>query len=72
MLAGLVAVVMEAEAGDPWSVVVAQVSFWWNGGALLVEHGGIGVRMIRCVSRQRRLAAKPCQFIEQRYEYLLL
>ena len=59
-------------AADPRSVVVAQVSFWWNGGALLVEHGGIGVRVIRCVPRQRQLVVEPCQFVEQRYEYLLL
>ena len=70
--AGLVVAAAEAEAEDPRSAMVAQASFWWHGGALLVEHGGIGVRMIRCVSRQRRLAAKPCQFIEQRYAYLLL
>ena len=66
---GLVVVV---EAEDPWSAVVAQASFWWRGGALTVEHGGISVRVIRCVLRQRRLAAEPCQFIEQRYAYLLL
>ena len=39
------------EAEDPWSTVVAQEAFWWHGGALLVERGGIGVRMIRCVLR---------------------
>jgi hypothetical protein len=55
---------------DPRSAMVAQASFWWHGGALLVEHGSIGVRMIRCVPRQRRLVAEPCQFVEQRYEYL--
>jgi hypothetical protein len=47
-----------AAAEDPRSVVVAQASFWWRGGALLVEHGGIGIRMIMCVPRQRRLAAE--------------
>ena len=38
-----------AEAEDPRSAVVAQASFWWHGWALPVEHGGIGVRVIRCV-----------------------
>ena len=61
-----------AEAEDPRSAVVAQASFWWRGGALSVERGGIGVRMIRCVPRQRRLAAELFPFVEQRYEYLLL
>jgi len=71
--AGLAMVaVAEAEAEDPQSTMVAQVSFWWHGGALPVKRGGIGVRVIRCVPRQRRLAAEPCQFVEQRYEYLLL
>ena len=69
---GLAAAAVEVEAEDPWSVVVAQASFWWHGRARPVEHGGIGIRVIRCVPRQRRLAAEPCQFIEQRYEYLLL
>jgi hypothetical protein len=45
------------EAEDPRSTVVAQASFWWCGRALLVEHGGIGVRVIWCVPWQRRLAA---------------
>ena len=70
MPAGLATTVAEAE--DPRSTVVAQASFLWRGGALMVERGGISVRVIRCVPRQRRLAAKPCQFIEQRYEYLFL
>jgi hypothetical protein len=70
VLVGLAAAVAEAE--DPQSAVVAQASFWWRGRALPVEHGRIGVQMIRCVPWQRRLAAEPCQFIEQRYEYLLL
>ena len=69
MPAGLEAAV---EAEDPRSAVVAQTSFWWRGGALLVECGGIGVRVIRCVPWQRRLAAEPSQFVEQRYEYPLL
>jgi hypothetical protein len=69
VLAGLAAAV---EAEDPSSAVVAQASFWLHGGALLVERGGIGIRVIRCVLRQRWLAAEPCHFIEQRYEYLLL
>ena len=74
MPAGLATAATEAEAEveDPQSVVVAQASFWWHGGALLVERGNIGIRVIRCVPRQRRLAAEPCQFIEQRYEYLFL
>ena len=38
-----------AEAEDPQSVVVAQATFWWRGGALSVEHGGIGVCVIRCL-----------------------
>ena len=51
MPAGLVAVEEEeAEVEDPRSTVVAQASFWWCGGALSVEHGGIGVCVIRCVS----------------------
>ena len=54
------------------AAVVAQASFWWQGGALPMERGSIGVRVIRCVPRQRRLATEPCQFVEQRYEYLLL
>ena len=41
---------LEEEAEDPWSAMVAQVSFWWRGMALLVEHGSIGIRVIRCVS----------------------
>ena len=69
MPAGLAAA---TEAEDPWSAVVAQASFWWRGGALPVERGGIRVCMSRCVPRQRRLATEPCQFVEQRYEYLLL
>ena len=72
MPAGLAMVAAAAEAEDPRSAVVAQASFWWRGGALPVEHGGIGIRVIRCVPWQRRLAAEPCQFVEQRYEYLLL
>ena len=73
MLIGLaVAAEAEAEAKDLRSAVVAQASFWWRGRALLVEHGGIGVRVIRCVPQQRRLTAKTCPFVEQRYEYLLL
>ena len=64
--------VAAAVAEDPLSIVVAQASFWWRGGALPVERGGIGVRMIRCVPRQRRLAAELFPFVEQRYEYLLL
>jgi hypothetical protein len=55
--AGLAAAAAEAE--DPRSAVVAQASFWWRGGALPVERGGIGVRVIRCVPRQKRLAAEP-------------
>ena len=39
------------EAEDPWSAMVAQTSFWWRGKALLVERGGIGVHVIRCVPR---------------------
>ena len=70
--ARLAAAAEEVEAEDPRSTVVAQVSFWWHGRALLVECGGISVHVIRCVPRQRRLAAEPCQFIEQRYEYMLL
>ena len=57
---------------DPRSAMVAQAFFWRCGGAFVLEHGGIGVRVIRCVPWQRRLAAEPCQFIEQRYEYMLL
>ena len=30
----------EVEAEDPRSTVVAQTSFWWHGGALLMERGG--------------------------------
>ena len=41
------------------SAEVAQASFWWRGGALLLERGGIGVHVIRCVSLQRWLAAEP-------------
>ena len=63
---------MVAKAEDLLSAVVAQASFWWRGRAHPVEHGSIGIHVIRCVPRQRRLEAKPCQFIEQRYEYLLL
>jgi hypothetical protein len=55
--AGLAAAAAEAE--DPQSAVVAQASFWWRGRALPVERGGIGVRVIRCVPRQKRLAAEP-------------
>jgi hypothetical protein len=54
------AVVTEMEVEDPRSTVVAQASFWWRGGALLVERGIIDVHVIRCVPRQRRLAAEPC------------
>ena len=43
--------VAAAEAEDPRSAVVAQASFWWRGGALPVERGSIGVRVIRCVPR---------------------
>ena len=68
--AGLAATAVKAE--DPRSLVLAQASFWWHGRTVPVECGDIGVYMIRCVPRQRRLEAKPCQFIEQRYEYLLL
>ena len=71
MLAGLAAA-EEAEAEDPRSAVVAQASFWWHGGALPVECGGIGIHVIRCVPRWRWLVAELCQFVEQRYEYLLL
>ena len=71
-LAAAPAAMAEIEEEDPRSAVVAQASFWWHGGALMVERGGIGIRVIRCVPRQRRLAAEPCQFVEQRYEYLLL
>jgi hypothetical protein len=46
MPARLAAVV---EVEDPRSTLLAQVSFWWHGGALPVEHSGIGIRMIRCV-----------------------
>jgi len=70
--AGLAVAVAEAKAKDPWSAMVAQASFWWHGGALPMERGGIGFHVIRCVPQQRRLAAEPCQFVEQRYEYLLL
>ena len=57
--AGLaVAAAMEAE--NLQSAMVAQASFWWRGGVLLVECGRIGVRVIRCVPRQRWLAAEPC------------
>ena len=52
--------VAAVEAKDPWFAVVAQASFWWHGEALPVEHGGIGVHVITCVPRQRRLAAEPC------------
>ena len=72
MPAGLAVAAVKAKVEDPQSTVVAQASFWWRGGALLVERGGIGVHVIRYVPRQRRLAAEPCQFVEQRYEYLLL
>ena len=48
MLAGLAAA-EEAEAEDPRSAVVAQASFWWHGEALSMEHGGIGIFMIKCV-----------------------
>ena len=44
-------VAVAAEAEDPRSAVVAQASFWWRGGALPVERGSIGVRVIRCVPR---------------------
>ena len=44
-------VVAEVEVEDPRSAMVAQASFWWRGGALPVEHGGIGVHAIRCVLR---------------------
>jgi hypothetical protein len=48
------------EAEDPRSAMGAQASFWWSGGPLPVERGGIGIRVIRCVPLQRRLAAEPC------------
>ena len=51
MLARLAAVAEEMEAEDPRSTMVAQTSFWCRGGALLVERGGIGVGVIRCVPR---------------------
>jgi hypothetical protein len=54
--AGLAVAATEAEAEDPQSAVVAQASFWWRGGALPVERGGIGIRVIRCVLRQKRLS----------------
>ena len=60
MPAGLAVAAVVAEAEDPRSVVVAQASFWWRGRALLVERGGIDIRVIRCVPQQRRLVAKPC------------
>ena len=60
------------ETKDSRSAMMAEASFWWRGGALSVERGGIGVHVIRCVPQQRRLATESCQFIEQRYEYLLL
>ena len=41
--------VAAVEAEEPWSAMVAQASFWWCGRALLVEHDGIGVHVIRCV-----------------------
>ena len=41
----------EAEAEDPRSIVLAQASFWWHGGALLVERGGISIHVISCVPR---------------------
>ena len=69
---GLAMVAAVVEAEDPRSAVVAQASFWWRGGALPVERSSISVRVIRSVPRQRWLAAEPCQFIEQRYEYMLL
>ena len=72
MPTGLAAAAAEAEAKDPRFTMVAQASFWWRGGDLPVERGSIGIRVIRCVLRQRWLAVEPCQFIEQRYEYLLL
>ena len=46
-------VVVEAEVEDPRYAVVAQASFWWRGRALPVERGGIIIRVIRCVPRQR-------------------
>jgi hypothetical protein len=58
MPAGLAVV---AKAEDPQSIVVAQTFFWWCDGALPVECVGIGVHVIRCVPRQWRLAAEPCQ-----------
>ena len=61
-----------AEVEDPRSAVVAQASFWWHGEALPVERGGISICVIRCVPWQRWLAIEPCQFIEQRYVYLLV
>jgi len=59
-LAAAPAAMAEIEEEDPRSAVVAQASFWWCGGALSVERDGIGVHMIRCVQRQRWLAAEPC------------
>ena len=72
MPARLVVAAAEAKVEDPRSTVVAQASFWWHGESLSVEHGTIGIRVIRCVPQQRWPTAKPCQFVEQRYEYLLL
>jgi hypothetical protein len=67
---GLAVAAVEAE--DPRFAVVAQASFLvaWRG-----SPGGAW-RPWRpcdqCVPWQRWLVAEPCQFIEQRYEYLLL
>ena len=41
-----------AEVEDPRSAVLAQASFWWCGGALSVERGGIGVRVLRCATAE--------------------
>ena len=48
-LAAAPAAMAEIEEEDPRSAVVAQASFWWHGRALLVERGGIGICVIRCV-----------------------
>ena len=62
-LAAAATAVVEAEVEDPWTTVVAQASFWWRGRALPVEHGDIGVRMIRCVPRQRRIEIIELHFL---------
>ena len=52
--------VAAVEAKDPRFAVVAQASFWWHGEALPVEHGGIGVHVIRFVPWQRQPAVEQC------------